>query len=161
MKIGVLSDTHLSGYDERLKRIVDTYFHDVDLILHAGDLVDLGVLDCFAGKEVKAVHGNMDPPSVRHELPDRLILTLENRTIALIHGWGMPFGIENKLLKEVGPVDCLVYGHTHRATNEMRNGVYFFNPGSATDRRFSSHNTVGILYLGEVITGEIIEVKER
>lgn len=158
MKIGVISDTHLKGYDEGLKRLLDGHFRDVDLVMHAGDLVDIAVLDIFAGKEVKAVCGNMDPQSVRQVLPDRLIMTVNNFTIALIHGWGMPFGIENKLLREIGRVDCLVYGHTHRAANAVRDGVLFFNPGSATDKRFAPVNSVGILDVGERIQGKIIEL---
>jgi len=160
VKIGVISDTHLAGYDKRLKCILDNQFRDVDLILHAGDLVDIRVLDSFKGKEVRAVYGNMDPNSVREILPDRLVFEIEGRRIGMMHGWGMPFNLEKKLLKEIGPVDCLVYGHSHKPANRMRNGILFFNPGSAIDRRFSTHNTVGILEIGDRIKGEIIEIKE-
>jgi putative phosphoesterase len=158
VKIGVISDTHLTSCDERLTRLLKDHFRDVDLILHAGDLVDIRVLDSFAGKEVKAVCGNMDLPSVRQSLPKKLVLDLNNYKVGLIHGWGMPFGIESKLLKEIGRVDCLVYGHTHRATNAVRDGILFFNPGSAMDTRFASRNTVGMLEIGEGIRGEIIEL---
>jgi putative phosphoesterase len=158
VKIGVISDTHLTGCDERLTRLLKDHFRDVDLILHAGDLVDMSVLDAFAGKEVKAVCGNMDLPSVRQSLPRKLVLDLNNYKVGLIHGWGMPFGIERKLLKEIGRVDCLIYGHTHRATNAVKDGILFFNPGSATDRRFAPHNTIGMLEIGEGIRGEIIEL---
>ncbi|PKN83406.1 MAG: hypothetical protein CVU51_12485 [Deltaproteobacteria bacterium HGW-Deltaproteobacteria-1] len=44
VRIGVLSDTHVSGFDENLKRIIDENFSDVDMIFHAGDLVELSVL---------------------------------------------------------------------------------------------------------------------
>ena len=57
VKIGVISDTHLSGFDAGLARVIAHHFKDVDLILHAGDLVDLRVLDIFAGIEVKVVSG--------------------------------------------------------------------------------------------------------
>ncbi len=160
MKIGVISDTHLTSCDERLVRLLKDYFRDADLILHAGDLVDIKVLDAFAGKEVKAVCGNMDLPSVRQSLPKKLVLELNNYKVGLIHGWGMPFGIEGKLLKEIGRVDCLVYGHTHRATNAVKDGILFFNPGSATDTRFASRNTVGMLEIRDGIRGEIIELKD-
>lgn len=160
MKIGVISDTHLTCCDDRLIQLLHDHFHDADLILHAGDLVDIRVLDAFTGKDVKAVCGNMDPLSVRQSLPDRLILNINNYKVGLIHGWGMPFGIEKKLLKEIGRVDCLVYGHTHRAVNEVKNGILFFNPGSATDKRFASRNTVGILEIEERIKGKIIELKD-
>jgi len=160
LKIGVISDTHLTSCDDRLTCLLHDHFRDVDLILHAGDLVDISVLNAFAGKDVKAVCGNMDPITVRNILPDRMILNINNYKVGLIHGWGMPFGIEKKILKEIGRVDCLVYGHTHKATNEVRNGVLFFNPGSATDKRFASHNTVGILEIKEKIKGTIIELNE-
>jgi uncharacterized protein len=158
VKIGVISDTHLTSCDERLTRLLKDHFRDVDLILHAGDLVDIRVLDAFADKDVKAVCGNMDPHSVRQLLPKKLVLELNNYKVGLIHGWGMPFGIEKKLLKEIGHVDCLVYGHTHRARNAVRDGILFFNPGSATDTRFASRNTIGMLEIGEGIKGEIIEL---
>ena len=160
MKIGVISDTHLTSCDSRLTCLLRDYFLDVDLILHAGDLVDISVLDAFIGKDVKAVFGNMDPIAVRKVLPDRLILNIDNYKIGLIHGWGMPFGIEKRLLNEIGRVDCLIYGHTHKAANEVKNGVFFFNPGSATDKRFASCNTIGILEIGEKIKGTIIKLKE-
>jgi len=160
LKIGVISDTHLTCCDGCLTSLLHNYFLDVDLILHAGDLVDISVLDAFIGKDVKAVFGNMDPIAVRKVLPDRLIINIDNYKIGLIHGWGMPFGIEKKILDEIGHVDCLIYGHTHKAANDVKNGVLFFNPGSATDKRFASCNTVGILEIGEKIKGTIVKLKE-
>jgi len=160
VKIGVISDTHLAGYDKRLTYLMDNHFRDVDLILHAGDLVDIRVLDSFEGKEVRAVYGNMDPKSVRATLPDRLVFELGGHRIGMMHGWGMPFNLEQKLLKELGPVDCLVYGHSHKPANRIKNGILFFNPGSAIDRRFTTHNTVGILEIGNGIKGEILEIRD-
>ena len=158
MKIGVISDTHLTDSDERLRGILNSHFRDVDLILHAGDLVDIRVLDSFEGKEVKAVYGNMDPASVRTILPDRLIINIDGYRIGLMHGWGMPYNLEEKLLHELGPVDCLVYGHTHKPANRVENGILFFNSGSAIDGRFAASNTVGILEIGDRIKGEILEL---
>lgn len=158
MKIGVISDTHLTSCDKQMDDIFDRYFKDVDLILHAGDLVHADVLDAFRSKNVQAVCGNMDPPSLRSILPDKMILALNGFHIGLIHGWGSPVNLEEKLLNTVGKVDCLIYGHTHRPVSKEMDGVLFFNPGSATDRRFSSHNTVGIMEINKIITARIIEV---
>jgi hypothetical protein len=55
IKIGVISDTHLNDYDDKMRRSVVEYFSDVDMVLHAGDMVDLRVLKIFGGKEIKAV----------------------------------------------------------------------------------------------------------
>jgi putative phosphoesterase len=160
VKIGVISDTHLAGCDEIIERIAATVFSDVEMVLHAGDLVDMTVLDAFASKEVKAVFGNMDPPGVREYLPEKLIWSIDGYRFALIHGWGSPFMLEKRLLDYVGPVDCLVYGHTHNAVNEIWDGTLFFNPGSATDRRFATRRTVGILEVGANLAGRIIDLKD-
>jgi putative phosphoesterase len=158
MKIGVISDTHLNISDDRLEKIVADHFHDVDLVLHAGDIVDMAVLDVFRDKEVYAVSGNMDPDSVREVFPRRRVVEIEGWRIGLIHGWGAPSGLEEKILREFEDVACIVYGHTHRAMNEVKGGVLFFNPGSPTDRRFAKHNSVGILEIGKEIVGTIIDL---
>jgi len=156
MKIGVISDTHLNNFDDRLEKIAEDHFHDVGLILHAGDIVDLTVLDVFNGKEIYAVSGNMDPDSVREVFPRKRVVEIEGWRIGLIHGWGSPSGLEEKILLEFEDVACIVYGHTHQTMNEVRDGVLLFNPGSPTDRRFARHNSVGILDIGEGIVGTII-----
>jgi hypothetical protein len=156
MKIGVISDTHLENCNRLLEKIAADYFNDVDIVLHAGDIVNLDVLDVFKGKEVHAVSGNMDPDSVKKILPIKKVLEIEGHKIGLIHGWGIPFGMEKEIIKEFEDIDCLVYGHTHQAENKMIDGVLFFNPGSPTDRRFAMYNSIGILETGEKITGEII-----
>ncbi|MBW2630522.1 MAG: metallophosphoesterase family protein [Deltaproteobacteria bacterium] len=160
MKIGVISDTHLNVSDDRLEKIVEDYFRDVDLILHAGDIIELDVLNVFKGIDVYAVSGNMDRDSVREVFPEKQILEIEGRKIGLIHGWGSPFGLEDKIMQEFENVECIVYGHTHRVMNETRNGVLLFNPGSPTDRKFTRHNSVGILDVGEGITGRIIYLED-
>jgi hypothetical protein len=158
VKIGVLSDTHISGFDENLKRVIDENFFDTDLIFHAGDLVDLQILDMFGDKEVRAVCGNMDHSAVRQQLPEQLIMDIGGFQIGLIHGWGAPDGMEKKLLNKLGRLDCIVFGHTHYPVNQKIDGVYFFNPGSAVDKRFAPFRSIGILEVGNEITGTIITI---
>ena len=158
VKIGVISDTHLSGYDAGLARIAAHHFRDADLILHAGDLVDLRVLDIFAGIEVKAVRGNMDNIQVKDKLPEQLVFEIKGFKIGLIHGWGSPLGIEEKLLAKLGNVNCVVYGHTHKPSNYKEEGILFFNPGSAVDKRFADTRTIGILEIDKEIEGRIISI---
>jgi uncharacterized protein len=158
VKIGVISDTHLAGYDERLKKIVDEYFGDADIIIHAGDLVDLRVLDLFDGKEVKAVSGNMDYSSVKEKLPGQLFFEIEGFKFGVIHGWGTPSGIEERILAKTGTLDCIIYGHTHEAVCRKNDGILFFNPGSPTDKRFAAHRSLGILEIDKAIKGRIINL---
>ena len=159
MKIGVLSDTHLTGYDERLQEIADGPFGDCDMILHAGDIVAEGVLEVFGTKDVYAVRGNMDVPSLQRQLPEKLVVSAKGLRIGIMHGWGGPFGIEQRILNEFSDIDCLVYGHTHHAVNKTVEGLLIFNPGSATGRTMGRKNSVGILEIeNHRISGRIIKL---
>jgi len=157
MKIGVISDTHLREPSKELERIVLAHFTDADMILHAGDFVDLRIVDFFRRWNVIAVSGNMDPGEVRSLLPGKRIIDVSGFKIGLIHGWGSPIGLEKRVKGEFPPLHCLVYGHTHYPANHNRGGLYFFNPGSPT-RSFTGPNTIGILSLGKEIKGEIVKV---
>jgi len=158
VKIGVISDTHLPGYDERLNKIVNQHFGDLDIVIHAGDLVDLRVLDIFAGKEIKAVFGNMDYPSVKEKLPEQLFFEIQGLKFGVVHGWGAPSGIEERILAKMGNLDCIVYGHTHQPTCHKKAGVFFFNPGSPTDKRFAADRSIGILEIDKGVSGRIINL---
>ena len=161
MKIGVISDTHLKEPDDRLLAIIRKHFRDTDLILHAGDLVDLRVLDAFGDRDVIAVCGNMDSSRVEDEIPAKRVLRIGRFRIGLIHGWGSPLDLEDRIRREFDNVDCIVYGHSHYPANHIREGILYFNPGTAFDRRYTVSNTVGILEVGEdTIEGRIIAIDE-
>jgi len=52
---------------------------------------------------------------------------------------------------------AVIFGHSHRPSQEMRNGVLFFNPGAAGPRRFTLPVTVGRLRIGGAqVSAEII-----
>ena len=127
--------------------------------MHAGDLVDLRVLDIFAGFEVKAVSGNMDNTQVKEIYPEQLIIEIKGFTVGLVHGWGSPLGIEEKIIKKLGNVNCLIYGHTHKPANYKKSGILFFNPGSAMDKRFADTRSIGILEIDKEIKGRIISIQ--
>ena len=158
IKIGVISDTHLEDYDDKMRKRIAEHFSDVDMILHAGDMVDLRVLDIFRGKEIKAVCGNMDNYYVREKLPENLLFEIKGFKFLLIHGWGSPLDIEERISAGFKNVDCIVYGHTHKPANHKKDNVLFFNPGSAVDRYFASSRTIGILEIDKSIAGRIINI---
>ncbi len=177
MKIGVISDTHLScsgmrrlssrlisGISESfqdLESILSPHFQSVDAVLHAGDMVDIeviSVLEKFG--PVYAVAGNMDTSEVRERYPEKQVVELSGFKIGMMHGWGKPHGLVEKIRAKFDRVDCIVFGHTHRSFNEIVDGVLMFNPGSALDRHFAPSRSIGILHLGENIRGEIIQLSE-
>jgi len=131
-------------------------FKDVDMILHAGDVVESGVLDFFADKNLKLVAGNMDSWDIKHRAPAKMVIPVEGYRVGLIHGGGAPAGIEDRIVKEFDEIDILIYGHTHKAASFTRSGVLFFNPGSPTDKRYATDTTIGILEIGKKISPKII-----
>jgi putative phosphoesterase len=159
MKIGVISDTHMTEPHPLLEMVAQTYFKNVDLILHAGDLTHICVLDAFKHKEVLAVAGNSDSPEVKDRLPGKETIILKHFKIGVIHGWGFPVGLERRLDSSFEGLHCLVYGHSHRPANHHREGVLYFNPGAFSGGIFSLwRRTVGILTIERDIRGEIIRL---
>jgi putative phosphoesterase len=152
--IGVLSDTHLKTPTKALAALVAPggVFHGAHFILHAGDIVSLAVLDALAPVETLAVRGNMDQADVAAQCPQKRVVSVGGKRIGLIHGWGYGEGIEERVRAEFDGVDAIVYGHSHKPANHVRDGVLFFNPGS-----FGGSRTVGLLRAGKEIEGEIIE----
>ena len=70
VKIGILSDTHLSEPHPEFKGIIETRLKEVDRIFHAGDIVDRSIIEYLSSlKELTAVCGNMDPPDIQRDLP--------------------------------------------------------------------------------------------
>jgi len=161
IRIGVLSDTHLPASPEAhdfLRSLIKDVFKSVDLILHAGDLVSPELLDAFYGYPFHAVRGNMDPAS--KDIPFKKVIHVREFAIGLIHGWGPVAGLEARVEEEfVGThINCLVYGHSHRPVCHRHNGILFFNPGSATDRRSMDYHSVGLLEVADEIRGTIIRL---
>ena len=157
MKIGVMSDTHLGRVSDRLKMIVEQVFRDADMILHAGDIVSGEVLNYLQAMDVTAVRGNMDWSDMS-SLPTKRVLKIGRFTIGLIHGWGAPTGLVERLRPEFDSIDCLVFGHSHEACNQVINGELYFNPGSVSDPRGKRPASVGFLHIGDEIRGEIVTI---
>ena len=159
VKIGILSDTHLFRATDTFRKQVATCFHGVSIILHAGDLTDLSVLEVFGKKKIYAVHGNMCHGSVRNSLPEKQIISVEGFRIGLTHGSGIHNHIEDHLIRLFDDVDCIVSGHTHRAGCHQLYGILFINPGSFLgSSRYGAPGTYAILEVGETLNCQILEV---
>ncbi|KPL18468.1 MAG: hypothetical protein AMJ92_07845 [candidate division Zixibacteria bacterium SM23_81] len=160
MKIGVISDTHISSHREGLPEALLEKLRGVDLILHAGDLVVLDVLEALRElAPVEAVAGNMDSYQVKETLPGKRIVSAEELRIGLIHGWGSPRGLPERVLKEFSQdVAVVVFGHSHRAWQKSVHGTLLFNPGSAKRDFFSPIRSCGMLTIeGDRVRGEIFQ----
>ena len=150
MRIAVLSDTHLRE-GKSLPRYVWENLTEIDLILHAGDVTHMGLLEelaCIA--PVRAVKGNCDGWDV--SLPERDIIECEEFRIGLIHGnvgQGNSTPERAYAAFEGSAVDLIVFGHSHIPFMEWRNGILMFNPGSPTDKRRELQYSFGLLEISQ------------
>ena len=129
-RIGILSDTHITQSLPWYTNQIKEAFQECSVILHAGDLTELSILDIFQGKKIHAVHGNMCELSSRQNLPTNKLITIEEYTIGLCHGAGARHNIEERMWNLFPTADCIVYGHTHIAVNHRIANTLFLNPGS-------------------------------
>lgn len=156
LTIGVISDTHIYARGaRRLSPDVSDLFirFSVGLILHAGDVNSAGVLLTLTEiAPVLAVFGNNDEPSLLDVLPGSIEFTVGPHRFGLVHGHGGQSARSEVKRIFAGRVDCAVYGHSHVPMIEREAGTILFNPGSATDRRWTPHFGVGLI----VVTDELI-----
>jgi len=143
------------------KRVFEI-FNKVDYIIHAGDLVDLSVLDELEqAAPVLAVCGNMDGPQIRGKLPATNALKVLDWRIGVTHDPKTLFGM-NKMreIAKKNNFNALVYGHTHCPNIKWEGATLFINPGSPTNPvGFSIKPSVALLQISkERITPTIVEV---
>jgi uncharacterized protein len=149
-RVGILSDTHITKPLSWFTRQTEQAFHDCSIILHAGDLTSVSILDVFAGKEVHAVHGNMCEHSSYRALPASKMIEIDGYSIGLCHGAGGRHDIEERMWNLFPTADCIVYGHTHIAVNHRLAKTLFINPGSfAATGRYGAPGSYAILSIDE------------
>jgi len=158
MKIGVLSDTHLYQVTREFVDIYNTYLSDADMIIHAGDIVSPHIVDFLEKNVFHGVQGNMDPLEIKALLPEKKVVKVGNHSLGIIHGWGSAGGLEERILPLFPNVDVIIYGHSHIISNHEKNGVLFFNPGTATGYSAAGVNSIGILEVAETVKGRIIPI---
>ena len=150
MLIGVISDTH-----GLLRKEAVAALQGSDHIIHAGDVGDPAILrELNAIASVTAVRGNVDRGSWASTLSEVSILEAGGVSIYVLH-------VLQKidLKPETARFAAVVYGHSHVPKQETKNGVLYFNPGSAGPRRFRLPVTVGTLTLEDgKLRGKIVEL---
>ena len=115
-----------------------------DLIVHAGDFSDPSVLaELRELGPVAAVHGNVDAPELRRELPEAICLDLGDVSLGVIHDAGPSRGRLERLRARFPEADAVVFGHSHLPLHEQRDEFQIFNPGSPTERRRAPHRSMG------------------
>ncbi|PJF44119.1 MAG: hypothetical protein CUN55_05660 [Phototrophicales bacterium] len=163
--VGLIADTHIPDRFRNLPPSVFAAFSDVELILHAGDVGSLRVLDQLAEiAPVVAVHGNDDPEIVTEALPYLQLLMIGGRRVVLCHthypdrttelasrtdDWDEHFERRLRFARQYH-ADVIVYGHTHIPLVQQREGILIVNPGAIASRNLWMRQviqTVAIIHL--------------
>ena len=141
MLIGIISDTHIGRASNKLPSQVFKAFENVDLILHAGDIGDVSVIDELSKiAPVKAVCGADD----ELDLPESEIIEVDGIEIGLNHGIVHPKGDKDQLAylaRDMG-VKILVTGYTHSPKIETAGDVLLICPGSPTEPNLSKPTVI-------------------
>lgn len=162
-KILLISDTH--GY---LDPALEKYFSNVDEVWHAGDI---GALDLDsilpAGKEVKAVYGNIDGTPVRQRFPEDLVFESEGVKVLITHiagAFGKYTPQVKTLIKEHQP-QVLICGHSHilKVMYDKVHQLLYLNPGACGNHGFHHVKTLLRFELesGQIKNLEVIELGKR
>ena len=159
--VGLISDTHVPVRAKCIPQMVFKIFENVDFIVHAGDLVELAVVDELEQlAPVLAVHGNMDGPHVSGALPKINSMSVDGWRIGVMHDPSALFGMRK--MREIARrngFDVFVYGHTHNANIKWEGKILYINPGSPTNPEppFLNKPSVALLKVtNEAIVPEIV-----
>ncbi len=163
-RVAVLSDSHVG---QRISVYPDDFLarlKDFDLIIHAGDHSNAASYTALkTAGEVVAVFGNMDEVELSSILPARTIREIEGVRVGVMHGWGPPAGLEAKVRDEFDgqntSVDVIVFGHSHKPTDEIIRGVRMLNPGSLSGNISDGEGSWGVLTIdGDNVEWEIVPI---
>jgi putative phosphoesterase len=163
MDLLLISDTHLPKRARDLPAEVWDAVDRADIVVHAGDWVDVAALDALESRAVRliACWGNNDGDDLRARLPERADVTLDGVRFTVIHETGASGGRDARMSREYPDTDVLVFGHSHIPWDTTTaTGLRLLNPGSPTDRRrqpFGTYMTVSVEagVLGEVTLHQI------
>jgi uncharacterized protein len=147
--IGVISDTHGLLRPEAIDALRGS-----EHIIHAGDVGSIEVLEKLSAiGSVTAVRGNIDKEVWSRKLPETQVLELGGISIYVLHDLA-----QLDLKPKAAGFSVVVSGHSHVPKQETREGVLYFNPGSAGPRRFKLPVSIGKLVVengnvrGELVT---------
>jgi putative phosphoesterase len=148
-RFAVVADTHGKPHPNTRERLTELA---PDVILHAGDIGELAVLDQLREvAPVLAVRGNIDAHV--NDVPDRLLVELLNGDVLKLRLLLVHIAVYGgvKLRAEVGKLarearaGLVVCGHSHVPFLGRDRGIGVFNPGSIGPKRFQLPIVLGAI----------------
>jgi uncharacterized protein len=152
VRLLVIADTHVPVRARDLPADVWSAIDDADVVVHAGDWVDVPLLDALEGRATRliGVYGNNDGPLLRARLPEVARAVLDGLRVAVVHETGAATGRDRRCAAQFPDCDVLFFGHSHIPWDSTApGGLRLLNPGSPTDRRRQPYAT----YLTATVSG--------
>ncbi len=157
-RIGLISDTHMPARCAALPPVLFEVLRGVDLLLHAGDVGELWVLDALSAvAPVIAVHGNDETTDAQRELPYQQVIAVGRQRILLTHAhypdraeemesrkddaWAPKLARRAAMGQQAG-ARIVVFGHTHIPMAVEYDGVLLINPGALACPNLESRQRV-------------------
>ncbi|TXH26348.1 metallophosphoesterase family protein [Mycolicibacterium phocaicum] len=159
MRLLLISDTHVPKRARDMPAQVWDEVARADVVLHAGDWVDVSLLDDLEqrAKRLVACWGNNDGPELRARLPERADVTLGGVRFTVTHETGASAGRDARMARLYPDTDVLVFGHSHIPWDSTAaTGLRLLNPGSPTDRRRQPHCTYMTATVGGGTVSEVV-----
>lgn len=138
MRLLLLADTHVPVRARHLPAEVWAQVDRADVVVHAGDWVDVALLDTLQARAARllACWGNNDGAALRARLPEVATAVVDGLRVSVVHQTGPATGREARASAACPGVDLLVFGHSHIPWDTVApGGLRLRNPGSPTDRR--------------------------
>jgi putative phosphoesterase len=159
MRLLLLADTHVPKRARDLPGQVWAEVDAADVVVHAGDWVDVSLLDALEerSRRLVAVYGNNDHGPLRTRLPEVARVTLDGVRFSVVHETGASAGRERRMEAAYGAdTDVLVFGHSHIPWDTVApGGLRLLNPGSPTDRRRQPTCTYMTVEVADGAVGEV------
>ena len=143
-RLVLVADTHVPKRARDLPAQLWREIDRADVVVHAGDWVDVALLDQLEARSRRlvAVFGNNDHGALRRRLPEVAWAEVEGFRLAVVHETGQSTGREARCSAAYPDADVLVFGHSHIPWDTTTaTGLRLLNPGSPTDRRRQPHCT--------------------
>jgi uncharacterized protein len=159
VRLLLIADTHVPKRARDLPQRVWDEVDDADVVLHAGDWVELSLLDVLETRARRLVGcwGNNDGAELRRRLPERADATLGGLRFTIVHETGAAQGREARMAAKYPDTDVLVFGHSHIPWDTTANtGLRLLNPGSPTDRRRQPFCTYMTVTVETAVVSEVV-----
>ncbi len=158
-RLVLVADTHVPKRAKDLPPQVWAAVDAADVVVHAGDWVDVALLDALHARSSRLVacYGNNDGPDLQARLPEVGAIDLDGVRLRVVHETGQASGRERRCDERFPDADVLVFGHSHIPWDTTTpRGLRLLNPGSPTDRRrqpFCTYMTA------TVVGGALVDVR--